>query len=36
MNYYELAAIVGVSLSIGAILGVVCMALLSFSRGDDA
>lgn len=31
-----LALFLFLSLSIGAILGVACMAVLSFSRGDDA
>lgn len=32
MNYYQLAAVVCLSLSIGALLGVMCMAILSINR----
>lgn len=32
MNYYQLAAVVCLSLSIGALLGVACMAILSINR----
>ena len=32
MNYYVLTGIVCLSLSIGALIGVICMAILSINR----